>query len=127
MISTLLISLTSVAFGYDFEGTYYGESGIDKLEITKNSVHIYGKCTPDPCDWGNATKINYYSDKNMIVAEFRPFGDNQQKVYNTIIIAPTAQKNIISVSSVTYWNTDFKITDDKMNVMTYQEYVTKKN
>lgn len=125
IISALLLSITGMVYSYDFEGTYYGESGIDKLEITKNSVHGYGKCFPDSCDWGKSTKVNYYSDRNMLVAEFKPIGDNKQKLYSTIIITPTTQKNTISVSSVSYWKSESELTIDKMNVMTLQEYLTK--
>ncbi len=126
IISTLLLSITSTVYAYDFEGTYYGESnGIDKLVITKNSVHGYGKCSPGSCDWGKSTKVNYYSDRNMLVVEFKPIGDNKQKLYSTIIITPTTQKNTISVSLVNYWKSESELTTDKMNVMTLQEYLTK--
>ena len=125
IISILLMTIASITRAYDFEGTYYGESGIDKLEITKNSVHGYGKCSPRSCDWGNSTKINYYSDRNMLVAEFKPIGDSKQKLYSTIIITPTAQKDTISVSAVSYWKSESQITIDAKNVMTTQEYLTK--
>ena len=126
IISTLLLSITSTVYAYDFEGTYYGESnGIDKLVITKSFVHGYGKCSPGSCDWGKSTKVNYYSDRNMLEVEFKPIGDNKQKLYSTIIITPTTQKNTISVSSVSYWKSESELTTDKMNVMTLQEYLTK--
>ncbi len=120
-----LMYISAMVFAYDFVGTYYGESGIAKLEITKDFVRGYGKCEPSYCDWGKSTKFNYYSDKNILVAEFKPIGDAKQKLFTTIIISPTTQKNTISVSQVSYWKTALKITQDQMNAMTTQEYLTK--
>src|SRR5258707_6806797 len=69
----LLMSLAAgpaLADGSDFEGVWTDAladgSGISRIAVVPGSglllvVHIYGKCVPKECDWGNGF-VRYYTD-----------------------------------------------------------------
>lgn len=108
VLSTLILQPTAFAAPADFNGTWVNSnvttSGITRINISTNpdhslSIQVFGRCTPNDCDWGKANVITYganVSDTN----HFTGTAVYAKSFANTTLVL-NLSKSRLSVQSLT--------------------------